>query len=133
MRFGWALAFSRAAGIPTGWEVVLDLINKLAKLENEDPGTDLEAWYSTKYGNPPTYSSLLEAAAKSQAERSQLLRSYFEPTAEEREEGRKLPTKPHHSIASLVKMGMIRVIITTNFDRLIENALEAEGVNPTVI
>jgi hypothetical protein len=124
---------SRAAGVPTGWEVVLDLINKLAKLENEDPGADPEAWYSAKYGHPPTYSDLLEAAAKSQAERSQLLRSYFEPTEEERQEGRKLPTKAHHSIAALFKMGMIRVVITTNFDRLLENALEAEGVNPTVI
>src|SRR5437879_2506745 len=27
---------SRAAGIPTGWEVVLDLIRKVAKLEGED-------------------------------------------------------------------------------------------------
>ena len=27
---------SRAAGIPTGWEVVIDLIRKVAALENEN-------------------------------------------------------------------------------------------------
>jgi hypothetical protein len=119
--------------MPTGWEVVLDLVNKLARLENEQIGPDPAEWYTTKYGRPPTYSGLLQDVAKSQAERSQLLRGYFEPSDEERSEGRKLPTKAHRSLAALVKMGMVRVIITTNFDPLIESALEAEGVHPTVI
>jgi hypothetical protein len=30
-------------------------------------------------------------------------------------------------------MRIVRVIVTTNFDRLLENALEAEGINPAVI
>jgi hypothetical protein len=33
----------------------------------------------------------------------------------------------------LVAAGHVRVIITTNFDRLIENALRENGVEPTVI
>lgn len=36
-------------------------------------------------------------------------------------------------IARLVAAGHVRVIITTNFDRLIENALREHGVEPTVI
>ena len=36
---------SRAAEIPTGWEVVLDLVRKLARLEGEDGGTDPAAWF----------------------------------------------------------------------------------------
>ena len=34
-----------------------------------------------------------------------------------------MPTKAHRAIAQLVKDGIMRVIITTNFDRLLENAI----------
>ncbi len=61
------------------------------------------------------------------------LRAYFEPTDEERESGKKIPTPAHHAIAQLVADGYIRVIVTTNFDRLMERALEAAGVVPSVI
>ena len=37
---------SRSAGIPTGWEIVLDLIRKLAHLEGVDCGVDPAAWYA---------------------------------------------------------------------------------------
>lgn len=124
---------SRSASIPTGWEVVLDLIRQLAALAGEDPEPDREAWFTSKYRQAPTYSGLLDAVAKSQAERSQLLQAYFEPTDEEREQGLKVPTLAHHAIARLVKGGYAKVILTTNFDRLMEQALEAAGVSPTVI
>lgn len=124
---------SRSAGIPTGWEVVLDLIRKLASIEGDDCEPDPEIWFSEKYGKYPDYSILLESLAKSPAERNRLLRSYFEPDQEEREQGIKQPTEAHNAIAELVANGYIRVIVTTNFDRLIEDALEAAGVTPTVI
>ena len=62
-----------------------------------------------------------------------LLKSYFEPTDEELEEKKKIPTLAHKSIANLVKNGYIKVIITTNFDKLMERALLEVGVTPTVI
>lgn len=124
---------SRAAGIPTGWEVVLDLIRKLAHLRSEDCEPDPAAWYRNQYQEEPDYSKLLDTLAKSPSERSQLLKGYFEPTEEEREQGLKVPTAAHKAIAELVASGYIRVILTTNFDRLLEKALEAVGINPTVI
>jgi hypothetical protein len=126
---------SRSAQIPTGWEVTLDLIRQLAVLQGEksSPEVDIEQWYRDTYQLEPNYSTVLEAIAKSPAERSQKLKSYFEPTAEDREEGKKLPQDAHHAIAKLVSKGYIRVILTTNFDRLIELALEKEGITPTVI
>lgn len=45
----------------------------------------------------------------------------------------KSPTRAHRAIARLVAAGHVRVIITTNFDRLTENALRENGVEPTVI
>ena len=44
-----------------------------------------------------------------------------------------MPTKAHRAIAQLVKDEIVRVIITTNFDRLLENAIRDAGVEPTVI
>jgi len=124
---------SRSAQIPTGWEVVEDLIRKLARLRNEDCGNDPARWYSMSFGASPGYSDLLRELATTPAERRQLLQGYFEPTPDERERGIKLPTGAHKAIARLVAKGYIRVIVTTNFDRLLENALEAEGINPTVL
>lgn len=124
---------SRPAGIPTGWEVVLDLIYKIASMNGEICEPDPVAWYKNKFGEDPEYSKILDAIAKSPAERSQLLKGYFEPNEEEREQGLKVPTVAHKAIADLVANGYIRVIITTNFDRLLEKALEAVGIVPTVI
>ncbi len=124
---------SRAAGIPTGWEIVLDLIRKLAVLKGANCEPDPAAWYKETFGADPEYSKLLTAIAKSPSERNQLLKSYFEPTEEEKEQGLKVPTVAHKSIASLVEKGFLRVIVTTNFDRLIERALEEIGIVPPVI
>ena len=134
---------SKSAGIPTGWEIVLDLINRVREIhpdgkKGDKPNgiaslRDLETWYVDTYGKQPDYSNLLDEIAKTPASRSQLLKSYFEPTEAEREEGKKLPTIAHKAIAKLVAKGYIKVIITTNFDRLLEQALKAEGITPQII
>ena len=124
---------SRSAKIPTGWEVTLDLIRKLAELNGEKCDTTPEEWYLNKYSREPDYSEILADIAKTPAERQQVLRSYWEPTEQENEEGVKQPTKAHRAIASLVSQGFIKVIVTTNFDRLMELALADEGITPTVL
>ena len=71
---------SAAAGIPTGWQIVSDLVTKVASLEGVDVGDDPAAWYKQRYGAYPDYSGLLNAIASSPTERSLLLRSYFGTT-----------------------------------------------------
>ncbi|MBJ6126018.1 SIR2 family protein [Microvirga splendida] len=124
---------SRAAQIPTGWEIILDLTKRIAALEQAGEQEDWAEWYQGRFGKEPNYSDLLDALSHSQDERRAILHRYIEPTKEDLEEGRKLPTKAHRATARLVRDGFIRVIITTNFDRLLENALRDEGVEPTVI
>ena len=124
---------SRAARIPTGWEVTLDLIRKLAKLCGETCDPDPELWYRKKFARAADYSDLLDELAKTPAERQQLLRGYWEPNDREREEGEKQPTVAHRAIAALAAEGFIRVILTTNFDRLVETALFDKGVVPTIL
>ena len=124
---------SRSAGIPTGWDIVLDLLGKLAALDDDVGNRDLEEWFEEKYQTPPDYSKLLGELAKTPSERQQLLRPHFEPDIDEQRDGLKRPTAAHRAIAQLVSQGFVKVIVTTNFDRLLENALEDEGVAPTVL
>jgi hypothetical protein len=122
---------SRAAEIPTGWEITLDLIRRIAVAQGIEEQPDWAAWYRKEAGEEPSYSKLLAELASSPEERRSILHSYIEPTEEDRQEGRKIPTAAHKAIADLVRAGYIRVIITTNFDRLMENALRERGVEPT--
>ncbi|HTU36597.1 MAG TPA: SIR2 family protein [Acidimicrobiales bacterium] len=124
---------SRAAQVPTGWEVVADLCRLVALAQGADPGDDPIAWYRDAHGEDMDYSGLLADLAKGTGDRRALLEPYFEPTEDERAHGVKAPTQAHRAIARLVADGYIKVIVTTNFDRLIETALVEAGIQPQVI
>lgn len=124
---------SRAAKIPTGWEITLDLIRKLAALRGEKYDGDPARWYRRRFKKQADYSDLLDTLCGTATERQQLLRGYIEPNVDDRAEGTKRPTAAHRALAALTAKGSIRVILTTNFDRLIETALEDAGVTPTVL
>jgi SIR2-like domain len=121
---------SRAAGIPTGWEITLDLIRRLAAVQGITDQSNWTEWYRGRYSTEPSYSEILDALATTAAERRSILQGYIEggSAGEPR-----APTKAHHAIARLVAGAKIRVIVTTNFDRLLENALRDAGVEPTVV
>jgi hypothetical protein len=80
---------SRSVGISTGWEITLDLIGQIAHLEKADCRGKEVNWYASKFGKDPDYSELLSAVAPTSAAQQQLLKSYFEPNEQEREEGKK--------------------------------------------
>ena len=98
-------------------------------MRGQSTGGDPERWYHDAVGKAPEYDDLLGSLAIEPAERQRLLRSYFETNEQEREEGLKQPTAAHRSIAKLASRGFIKVIITTNFDDLMERALGEENVN----
>ena len=124
---------SRAARIPTGWEITLDLVRRLAAVRKQTCDPDPERWYRRTFEEEADYSDLLDKLCKTPAERQQLLCGYFEPSADDREEGAKKPTAAHRAIATLAAQDFVRVILTTNLDRLIETALDDAGVTPTVL
>jgi hypothetical protein len=126
---------SRDARIRTAWAITEDLITRVAQVRNELDASapDPAKWYREQFGVDPNCSDLLEQLGGTPAERQQLLRGYFEPTADERADGVKVPTDAHHAIAELVVGGYIRVIVTTNFDHLLEQALESVGITPVVL
>ncbi len=124
---------SSAAGIPTGWGITQDLIRQLAHVQGEHVTGDPVDWYTREFGIAPDYSKVLESLAGSQVDRQRVLRHYFEPNDEDRALGRKMPTEAHRAIASLASMEHIRVIVTLNFDRLVEQALDEAGMRYTLI
>jgi hypothetical protein len=132
---------STGAGIPTGWGVVKELVRRAAAASApDDPAAaeqaagDPEAWWAANGdGEPLGYSNLLAALAPTPGARRGLLAAFFEPSEQDAEEGLKVPGPAHRAIAELVKRGFIRVILTTNFDRLLERALEDAGVPPQVV
>jgi hypothetical protein len=131
---------SSAAGIPTGWQVVTSLVQRAAVAAEPnnpqaplDAAADPEAWWARHSVEPLGYSALLAQLAPTAASRQALLAGFFEPTEEDRQTGRKIPTAGHRAVARLVARGSVRVVLTTNFDRLIERALEDEGVSPQVL
>lgn len=123
---------SVGAGVPSAWGVQEELIRRLVRAEGADTD-DPFAWYHDRYGKPSTYDDLLESLTKTAEERQALLRSFFEPDEEEREAGQKSPQAAHQAVAQLVATGLVKVILTTNFDRLTESALRAEGIEPTIV
>ena len=125
--------FSRAAGLSTGWEVVQDLIRRVAVAQGVDEavvGDAPERWWVETRGVEPRYDDLLLALAPTDGLRRAVLKDYFDPPASS---GAVASSSAHSALADLCARGRIRVVLTTNFDRLIERSLDAAGVGAQVI
>lgn len=130
---------STGAGLPTGWGVVTELVARVAAVaapDDEDSAStaraDPDAWWAQHSEGELGYASLLERVAPSAAARQGILASFFDSRVDDQSPARQ-PSKAHRAIAELVRRGSVKVIVTTNFDRLMEQALDAVGVSPQVI
>ncbi|MFE9684069.1 SIR2 family protein [Streptomyces sp. NPDC006285] len=137
---GYAVLFGAGASVSAGmlsaWGVQCDLIRQIASIDGvEIPDGDDGPydWYVERFKREPAYDTLLAGLSVTASGRQALLRSYFEPDEAEREQGIKQPADAHRALARLVADGHIRVIITLNFDHLIEDALREAGLRPTII
>jgi hypothetical protein len=77
------------------------------------------------------FSDLLAALAPSRSDRRAILSEFIDPSPARPDERR--PTAAHRALARLACTGRVRVFLTTNFDRLLEQALSEEGLNPLVV
>ncbi len=123
---------SHAARIPTGQQLMDKLIGKIAHLKKAAILGQPNEWYEKHFSEKPTYGSVIERLGRNPADRSNLIRPYFERQLGDEAEV-KAPTRAHQAVARLIKEGYIQVVLTTNFDRLLEQALEAQGISPLVI
>jgi hypothetical protein len=118
--------------------VVEDLVRRAAVADDPDSGTagedaakDPQAWWDAHETGSLGYSALLASLGPTPAARQALLSGYFDADPDDADEKR--PGAAHRAVAELVRRGSIGVIITTNFDRLTERALEEAGITPQVI
>jgi hypothetical protein len=116
------------AGVPTAWEIRQD---GLRRLYQQDTGAEelpsdeqFAGWLKENGHEDLDYSEVLDAIAPDRAVRRALLAGYFDGVE---------PGEAHERLADLAAAGTIRVFITTNFDRLLEQALAARGVQPVVV
>lgn len=122
---------SRAAQIPTGWGITTELIRRLAAAEGATIAANPADWYQSTFGKPVGFSDLLAALAPTRSDRRAILSGFIDPSPARPEERR--PTAAHRALARLACTGQVRVFLTTNFDRLLEQALSEAGLNPLVI
>ena len=119
---------SRDAGVPTGSEVFWQAVGELYRLERtveETPEQEvLQSWLRETERADSGYSDILELIAPDQGTRRDYLAKHFESIQ---------PGATHERLAELAARGLIKVFVTTNFDRLLEHALQARGIEPVVI
>lgn len=124
---------SSEAGVPTGSDLTRQLALLVARRRTGEVPSDIDAWWLETFGTSLDYSTLIEGAAPTVTDQRALLRSVIEATPGEAAAGLKVPTAAHRALAELVVSGAVRVVLTTNFDRLIEGALRSAGVEEQML
>lgn len=114
---------SAEAGVPSGGEILRLTKRKLYATANpsssEPSEDDLAEWLRSEGLSDLGYSALLEAALPIDQTRRDFVAGFFS--------GRS-PGPAHVALARLAERGLVRTIVTTNFDHLIEDALTARGL-----
>jgi len=119
--------------VPSGWDILVELIGRMAECKGEHPD-GLLSWFEHETGEHAGYSTVLDQLTHTSTERVGLLKPFFEPQPSEEGDVEDVqPTPAHRAIAHLMRAGYVRMVITTNFDRLLERALEGLAVAPTVL
>ncbi|MDP8202318.1 MAG: SIR2 family protein [Candidatus Tenebribacter burtonii] len=122
---------SKDAGVKSGWDILIETLIPLYIAEKEidelpaNHSKDIEEWYLqhesfSKLG----YSEILELMHRGEIERRDYLEKFFKDET---------PGEAHKQIAQMVSNGLIRFIFTTNFDNLIEKALDEINIDYDVI
>ena len=124
---------SRGAGLPTAWDIVVDLVDQIA--QQSDDSSEINPvtaapWYEARFGQTPSYSEIVERLALTPTERQSLLKGYFEASLDGDRPG---PSLAHRSIAKLMAAGIVRVTVTMNFDRHLERALRELDIEPSIV
>ncbi len=116
---------SFSSGIPTGARLVDEWLSSLFHSEcPEAPDGQLQAWAETRFGIPwdrraEVYGRVYAARFPDNASGQSALRVILK---------KKTPSFGYHALAQVLSKGRHDVVITTNFDNLVEDALVAHGV-----
>jgi len=129
---------SVAAGLPTASDVSGNMILAVARgrgeqVERGENNKICLAWFEETFEEPAKFQRLMKELGISEENRKDGLKKFIYRTDENGTPVPGIPTEAHRAIARLVKSGMVSLIVTTNFDTLMEEALRAEAVPYEVI
>lgn len=112
------------AGVPTGWQIMMNTVEHLRKSDGIESTENIESWFENSEYADCTYSEILEKVFPYPNNQQE----YFEGHLENKEIG-----ESHTLIAQLAQKGIIRAIVTTNFDRYIEKSLDEKNIKYQVL
>ncbi|ACU54799.1 hypothetical protein Afer_1888 [Acidimicrobium ferrooxidans DSM 10331] len=118
---------STGARQPSAWEILDQLIAQYASATSTDVralGLTPTEWWQRTFESDAEYSSVLERLEPTRGGRQQRLEKLFISSS---------PSDAHRHLAKLCSIGHVQVIMTTNFDRLIEDALTEQAVRFHVV
>src|ERR1017187_5377175 len=118
---------SQSSGVPLAGEIVTMIATEEFRLENFRPPysrEELDAWRAAQVPPIATYQDAIEHLGEHPEDHADFVRKLVAGTA---------PSKGHWCLADLVAFGWFQYIFTTNFDRLIEQALMQRGLDPCIL
>jgi len=117
---------SKDAGIPTAWDLMLKTAALLYASDNPGsaPPKDIGAWFEKSQYAQMTYPELIGGIFSNYPDQQSFM---------EEQLGRHPHGEAHRLIAEMARRGIIRAIVTTNFDTCLEKALEEKGVELQIL
>lgn len=117
---------SKDAGVATAWDLMLKTAGLIYAAESDDVDNNinLEKWFTQSKYAKLEYAELISRIYPNYPDQQNFLKEYLTNYD---------IGQAHHGIAELARRGIIRAIITTNFDHFIEKALEKKGLETQVI
>lgn len=115
---------SKDAGQHTAWDIVMEAAKLIRAATHEDSELPLQDWFLASQYAGMTYAEMISRLYPNATEQQAFLERMLTVRA---------PGRAHNAIAELCRRGILRSIVTTNFDILLETALRERGIEPQVI
>ena len=101
---------STGAGVKSAWGIVVDLVQRIAESQGEDPAAitaeTAAAWYENRFGRSADYSTVVEQLGLTPIARQALLRGYFEPSGQPVQ-----PSQAHRASSSISRNVLTYTVI----------------------
>ena len=117
---------SKDAGFPTTWDLMLETAGKFWVQDHPDQPypNDLGAWFEASDYAKRSYAELIDEIYPMPTQQQEFLSGFL---------GGKPFGPAHNLVAELAVRGIIRAVITPNFDPCIEEAIKSKGMQVAVI
>lgn len=121
---------SKDAGIHTAWDLMLETAKFFYFTEHPDVDEknveikEIEDWFTKSKYAEMEYAEIIGSIYENPAEQQKFLEGFLDNQE---------PGEAHRAIAEMARRGILRAIVTTNFDHCLEKSLIEKGLDVQVI